>query len=234
MSAFRLAVLPLLLAATVTAAEKSNGLPKTSPFVSASTPAGAADISAETIEFAGVSIIGQKTDLIFHDKRSKKNHWIAKGETKEGISVVSYDDVREQVQVKINGVEKTLPLRKNAKAGSGPRPVSPVQLGFNVPTPAATNATGAVDLATVTGGAAGAAAANAQPAAANPPPPAPTTPESITRQETEARMLVSDLLEIGMAQRKAYEEAQRKAAQGDSSTPATPTAPSPIAPDASK
>lgn len=233
MSALRHAVFPLLIAASAMAADKSNGLPKTSPFVSASTPVGATDTSAETIEFAGVSIIGQKTDLIFHDKRSKKNHWIAKGETKEGISVVSYDDVREQVQVKINGVEKTLPLRKNTKSGNAPRPVAPVQLGFNVPTaaPAVANAAGVVDLSTVTGGAAGAAAATAQPAAANTPPPAPNTPESITRQETEARMLVSDLLEIGMVQRKAYEEAQRKAAQGDSPTPA---APSPTAPDASK
>jgi hypothetical protein len=35
----------------------------------------------------------------------------------------------------------------------------------------------------------------------------------VTREEKEreARMLVSDLLEIGMRQRKAYEEAQRKA-----------------------
>ena len=34
----------------------------------------------------------------------------------------------------------------------------------------------------------------------------------IVKQEREARMLVSDLLEIGMQQRKAYEEAARKAA----------------------
>jgi hypothetical protein len=40
------------------------------------------------------------------------------------------------------------------------------------------------------------------------PPPAPG---SIAQQETEARMLVSDLLEIGIQQRKAYEDAQKKA-----------------------
>jgi hypothetical protein len=33
-------------------------------------------------------------------------------------------------------------------------------------------------------------------------------------------MLVSDLLEIGMAQRKAYEEAQRKASDGATRAPA--------------
>jgi hypothetical protein len=51
------------------------------------------------------------------------------------------------------------------------------------------------------------------------PPPAPGSAAEIqTRQETEARMLVSDLLEIGMAQRRAYEEAQRKAADGTAQT----------------
>ena len=39
-------------------------------------------------------------------------------------------------------------------------------------------------------------------------------------QEREARMLVSDLLEIGMRQRKAYEEAQRKAGEDASKKPA--------------
>ena len=41
-----------------------------------------------------------------------------------------------------------------------------------------------------------------------PPPPATVQEE----KETEARMLVTDLLEIGQEQRRAYEEAQRKAA----------------------
>jgi len=41
------------------------------------------------------------------------------------------------------------------------------------------------------------------------PLPPPSTP---AEAEREARMLVSDLLEIGIQQRKAYEEAQRRAA----------------------
>jgi hypothetical protein len=58
-------------------------------------------------------------------------------------------------------------------------------------------------------------------------PAAPEAPEATrVRQETEARMLVSDLLEIGMAQRKAYEDAQRRAASGENPTPpTTPAAP---------
>ena len=42
-----------------------------------------------------------------------------------------------------------------------------------------------------------------------PPPPATEQEE----KETEARMLVTDLLEIGQEQRRAYEEAQRQAAE---------------------
>jgi hypothetical protein len=46
------------------------------------------------------------------------------------------------------------------------------------------------------------------PVVAIPPPPANAQEE----KETEARMLVTDLLEIGQEQRRAYEEAQRQAA----------------------
>jgi hypothetical protein len=51
------------------------------------------------------------------------------------------------------------------------------------------------------------------------PLPPPSTP---AEAEREARMLVSDLLEIGMQQRKAYEEAQRKAALEATKTNAAP------------
>lgn len=56
------------------------------------------------------------------------------------------------------------------------------------------------------------------------PLPPPSTP---AEAEREARMLVSDLLEIGMQQRKAYEEAQRKAALEAAKNNAAPL---PVAP----
>jgi len=206
-------------------AEKPLGLPKNSPFMP---PAGSAPVAAtanETIEFAGVSSVGKRTDLIFYDKTAKKSHWIAKGETKEGIAVLNYDERREQAVVKINGVEKTLILRKAAGPHGSPQPVAPMPTGFNVapptqPLPAAPGVATATPLPD--------AQANAIPVA--PPPPTapksdvPLTPEIRSRQETEARMLVSDLLEIGMAQRKAYEEAQRRAAQGGTQPAAEPPA----------
>src|SRR5688572_18680218 len=109
----RIALVPPILVVAVNAAEKTNGPPKKSPFQLRDGPAAPAVAANETIEFAGVSsIVGKKADLIFYDKTAKKSHWIAQGETKEGIAVVNYDEAREVAVVKVNGVQKTLPLRK--------------------------------------------------------------------------------------------------------------------------
>jgi hypothetical protein len=57
-------------------------------------------------------------------------------------------------------------------------------------------------------------------------PAAPAKPMTANEEkETEARMLVTDLLEIGQQQRKAYEEAQRQAASQGKTKPPTPPAP---------
>ena len=217
----RVALCSLFVAGVVCAADSAVGLPKESPFKLRGGNAAPAAAANETIEFAGVSSIGKKTDLIFYDKAAKKSHWIAKGETKEGIEVISYDEVREQAVVKVNGVSKTLALRKGAGPVGGARAAVNSPAGFNTPLPPALaapvpaqipipNASGAPSASTTNAPAPSPAASNA--------PAAPATPAEIqARQETEARMLVSDLLEIGMAQRRAYEEAQKKAADGGTS-----------------
>lgn len=177
----------------------------------------------ETIEFTGVSQLGNTTHLIFQDKTAKKNRWVGVGETVEGIHVLRYDARVEQAVVKLNGAEKVLQLRK----GTGPVNTAsaitppPPAAGFNVPPPPQPVA------AQILPSPAPAVATDpaAQPSmttAAPRPAPAPNTPEGQVKAETEARMLVSDLLEIGMAQRKAYEEQQRRAAEGKSGQPAPP------------
>jgi hypothetical protein len=229
----RAAVLSLVPITLGYAAEILTGLSKNSPFMPVASAAAPQETTHERIEFAGVSSVGNKTDLIFYDKTLKKSHWVAKGETKEGIEVLNYDEPRELVVVKINGVEKTLSLRKRAAAPAGPRGVTtlPAAAGFSTPFPL-TNPTPAVqrfqplpadNATTSTGqtGAAGVAAAQAT----QPTPSATPEAQAQVKAETEARMLVSDLLEIGMAQRKAYEEAQRKAAEGNSSNAANPSTP---------
>lgn len=223
----RLAAVLLTGAASGVAAESPGAnLPRSSPFLppaGAGAPAAAA--ASETIEFAGVSSVGKRTDLIFHDKSAKKYHWIGLGETKEGIQVLTYDDRREQATIKLNGVQKVVTLRRGAKVVAGP--AAPLPVGI-LPPPAAP-----ADPAVVF--APPAAPGEAPPAATMPPPPpepdkpaGPPVPEAQLKQETEARMLVSDLLEIGMAQRRAYEEAQRKSAE--TTPPPAPPAEAPKPP----
>lgn len=189
---------------------QTHSLPKNSPFLPPASAASTAAASVgENLEFAGVSSVGKRTDLIFHDKGAKKNYWVGLGETKDGIQVLNYDDRREQVVVKHNGIQKVITLRKGARtiaSAAAPLPVSvnpmvpvaPVVFGPPAPSEAPLSAPQPTpDVAA--------------PAAAT----TPTPQETQVKQETEARMLVSDLLEIGMAQRRAYEEAQRKSAEAN-------------------
>lgn len=194
-----------------------------------SPPADAATVAtvAETIEFAGVTTVGKSTDLIFYDKTAKKSRTVPLGgETVEGIQVLRYEADKQQAVVKINGAQKTLPLRKGAGPVNAPNPVAATPTGFNVPSPAPLPTTPA--LANTSGQAPWSQAPAATPALSGNAPaqpvttaPAPVPADPVQRQEQEARMLVSDLLEIGMAQRKAYEEAQRRAQEGGAN-PATP------------
>lgn len=224
----RAAFVPFVLIAAAFAEEKAEALPKDSPFRDRRQPAAAVAAASETIEFAGVSAFPKRTDLIFYDKTTKKNHWIAEGETKEGITVLKYDARREQVVVKINGVEKNLQLRKGGSPTNQPAGVPAMPVGFNTPQPAVMPQTlpAAAPTPIAQMAPAPAPATPAIQPAAN-KPEGPITPETQQKQETEARMLVSDLLEIGMAQRKAYEEAQRKASSGEATPPAAAAAQAP-------
>lgn len=210
----------LVAAASSVFAAEGTVAPKKSPFLPTAQAGGPAAAADETIEFAGVSSVGSRTHLIFHDKAAKKNRWVVLGETVEGISAVSYDPRREQAVVKVNGVQKTLALRKASGPVNAPAAPPPVMTAMPLPANQVNvlPATFTAVPPTTNGG------TPADPTAATPsapPPPAasagPVTPEQIAKQEIDARMLVSDLLEIGMAQRRAYEEAQRKAAQGGNS-----------------
>ncbi len=216
----RTASLSLLLAAGMFAAESGSVLSSKTPFGAPRGAGGPAEAANEAIEFTGVSTIGAKTDFVFYDKSAKKSHWIAKGETKGGISMLNYDAKREQAVVKVNGTEKTLNLRKPAGSSAAARTVAAVPSGFNIPAPANTAAPA------LTTPAAGVAI----PSQPNATPAAPAAPLTQVQQETEARMLVSDLLEIGMAQRKAYEEKLKQAGTDPTAAqtpPADPTGATP-------
>lgn len=221
--ASRFLVLPLALAMCA-GASGQGALPKDSPFASQSAPGAPGSAPAETLEFAGVSTMGKKTDLVFHDKTTKKNHWVPVGETADGISVVSYDPEREQAVVKIGGTQKVLALRKAAPRSAPAAATMPASVPLNGAPPVS------APPLPLPGQPQMAIAPGTPPSAAPvPPAPAPAAPaqplDAQAKQEQEARMLVSDLLEIGMAQRKAYEEAQRKAAEGTPPPSANAAAP---------
>ncbi len=184
------------MAGLCVAAVKAADLPQESPFAQSGS-AGAVAPQAGALEFAGVTTIGKKTTVNLYDRDQKQSFMIDVGATSRGITVVKYDGDHDRVTIRRNGVESVLGLR------------------------AATTSTST---------AVAVAATPAEATVAPTPAPAPTTPPkpisqlSQARQEEEARMLVSDLLEIGMIQRRAYEEAQRRAAAGQSPQAAQPTA----------
>jgi hypothetical protein len=208
---FRPALAVMALAAVGSAVAQSGS--SNSPFMPA-TAAPASQAASETLEFAGVNIMSTKTFVNVFDKQAKKGRWIAVGSGDAGINVLSYDQRREQIVVKQGDQQKTLTLRKSTTTfGSAPQPVAimPPSSGFSAPAPAQ------LPLIPMP----------AQPAplpvVSAPMPEQPAKPLTVARQEEEARMLVSDLLEIGMAQRKAYEEKQKSGAAGQpQAAPAAP------------
>ncbi len=190
----------------------SAELPKDSPFGQGGTNGAAAE--SDPLEFAGVSTIGKKTMINLYDRQAKHGFWVQEGQKSEGVTVVKYDAAHDQVTVRRDGAEKTLSLRAASAVVSGP--ATPASIVPAIPGPAVP-ATGPTAPATSI------ATSPATPAT----DPAANTPQARAKQEEEARMLVSDLLEIGIAQRKAYEDAQRRAASGQTAQPnaATPAAP---------
>jgi hypothetical protein len=209
-----------------------TALPKSSPFMSATAPA-AASAPGETIEFAAVRTIGKRTEIDLYDTQGKKHHWIPLGTTADGMTVMSYDARRDQVTATIGGVNKTLLLRQSrgTAAGNAALTAQPATMSFATPDPSFAQKTPPPPAPQPTAASAvmaPATDANATPVAAATAPAQPAVPLTIARQEEEARMLVSDLLEIGMAQRKAYEEKQKKAADPNAApAPAETPAPTP-------
>lgn len=239
MVAFRL-ILPAAvfggLALTLSIRAEPAGLARESPFLPTGIPA-SSSASGEVYELAGISTMGRQTSVNIYDRTGKKGLWIAVGETANGITVSKYDSARELVVIRVAGSEKILALRKPIAAGARPGALTPTSpsAGFNIPPPVPV-----VPVALATPPATAGSAAppttvvSTDSVSPGPPQPPPPAPGSVAHQEQEARMLVSDLLEIGMAQRKAYEEAQKKAAQSgsgsppaDSNTAATPPSATP-------
>lgn len=197
MVSFRFKVIAGVTAAAWLAAGSSlraeSRLALNSPFAPASGLASGSAAPTSGYELEGTMVLGSDISLCLYEVQTKRSHWIAVGESSDGVKVLSFDAAKDTAMVVIGGEQKQLVLRKpNLDAHKGP-PAAMVQAPVIVPAPPPV----------------------APPAIADMPPPAPASSsgEQALKEQREARMLVSDLLEIGMQQRKAYQEAKAKAAQ---------------------
>ena len=199
---FRFLLLAALLAPTL-GAFAADALTQVSPFLP---PAGSSmpeSTTRDVLEFAGVSTVQKQTIVSIFNTQEKRGRWIPVGSTAEGIEVISYDANRDQVVVRNGGQVKVLALRQPNRVANS---------GFAA-APAAPFATPAPTLAPTP----------------TPTPVAPIEkkPLTLAQQEEEARMFVADMLDIGMQSRKAYEEAQKKAA-ADKAAGVAPATPVPV------
>jgi hypothetical protein len=160
-----------------------------SPFASRG-GAGSAAAPAQAYELAGSATRGSQVTVCIFEREKQHSEWIPVGEAADGIQVVSYDSASDSVVVTIDGARKELAMRRAQVAALAPTADPRVQ------------ASGGGLVASLV-----------------PAPTGPATPQSVAQDQREARMLVSDLLEIGVQQRKAYQEARQKAEAQSSPQP---------------
>jgi hypothetical protein len=169
-----------------------NTLVAESPFAPAGAVATAGTSPPEAYELAGSSAQGGAVSVCVFERQKKHSQWIPVGGDVDGIHVISFDASHDTAIVTISGTRKELSMRKAVIASTNSSAPSrmPVAVGGPLEQPPL-------------------------PIAAAPAPGAPNA----VQDQKEARMLVSDLLEIGVQQRKAYQDAKLKAAQGSPPSP---------------
>ena len=164
----------------------------TAPVVPATPPAAASPAPAQPArwELAGVIGIRETLTVRINDTVEKTGAWLRVGESFGPAKLVAADADTATIQV---GTERTvLGLRIDGVAPGEATPATATASTASTPT--------------------------ATPASTPVPLPSTGDPETDAKRdqtiaEREARMLVSDLLEISMIQRKAYEDKQAEAAK---------------------
>jgi hypothetical protein len=167
----------------------------TSPFAPVGAPAGsAASAPAEAFELAGSTAQGSQVTVCIFERKNKRSEWIPVGGESNGVHVISYDGAHDTAVVTIAGERKQLSMHKPVVASTnhpaGGRAAAPMPVVSAPVVPVAASV-----------------------------PEAPANLSTAARDQREARMLVSDLLEIGVQQRKAYQDAKQRPA------PVTPPTP---------
>ena len=179
---------------------RAQALSKDSPFIGPQTNVGSPSFGSFPLyTLVGVIGIDRSTRVGILDMRTRKSVWIPLGQTIGGIEAVSHNPRTDEVVVRVNGTLQMLSLRMPNINGS-PMPSEAMTSSPLIPSTAFHFAT------------------NPSQQNNTPLPPLAPNPSQVSirpvgttgEQEREARMLVSDLIDIGMQQRKAYQEAQRK------------------------
>lgn len=198
------------LAAALSAGAGVESLRDRSPFLPpAAQKSNAQGDALSSIELTGILSVDGKPKFSVRDTSSGRSFWIGLGETEEGLTIRSYDEAASSVVVEGRGESRQLVIREARVTTATGIPV-PIQVAGPPGQPARMAAI-----------------------IPNPPPPparpqqapaqqsAPrqmaadgTAPKTDAEKERDARLLVSDLLEISIKERKRYEENQRRAAKG--------------------
>jgi hypothetical protein len=161
-----------------------------SPFAPGSGGAGGTGAPAEAFELAGSTVQGADVTVCIFERAAKHSRWIPVGGITDGIRVISFDAAHDTVVVNVGGAIKELTMRKPTVAPLGSSSMAVAAPPAPPPAPIAADA-------------------------------AATSPSgrNLAQEQREARMLVSDLLEIGVQKRKAYQEAKRKGASEPNAQP---------------
>jgi hypothetical protein len=190
---------------SVTLAWAGTTLVGDSPFapVAGSASSGSTSSAPEAYELEGSAVQGTAIAVCILDRSAHRSSWISVGETQNGIHVESYDSQKDKAVVTIAGTRRELNLKKPSYGGAAQVPATLTRNATTVGTPVAVTAPPPPETEPT----------------GTPGVPAPPPRTQAERDQQEARMLVSDLLEIGMQQRKAYQEAKQKAAAQPSPAP---------------
>jgi len=185
--------------AAANGAEADSLFDRPAPAAAAQAPAGDAELGA--LQLSGISSLGGTSMFNFVDPRSNKSFWVPLNGSTNGFSVTAFDEKTVTVTVARNGQVRSMQLRQAQIAAM---PTTTAVTASPTPVSVPARPPGSPPM-TVVRTADGGEIAN------------PKTPQEIAQAEMEARMMVSDLLEISMQERarqKALREAQQKAGQG--------------------
>lgn len=179
--------------------------PPPSPFLPpADSAAQTSPDSSSGYEFVGVTATAAQTLVSIRRLSDQRSVWIPVGQTLAEITVVNYDSTKDEVTLRTTADSFTLRLRDHATATAATPAINDAPRTLPAP-----------------------ASAGSAPA----PVAVPAKPLSVQEEkEFEARMLVTDLLEIGQQQRRAYEEARRRDASEKATPRPTASAPAPQPP----